>query len=41
MNGDPEIDLYGWVYWLVIENVYGCDWDYRSVIENVDLSGLE
>ena len=34
-TGDQEIDRYGCVYWLVIDNVDHCDWDYRLVIEHV------
>ena len=40
-TGDREIDRYGWVYRLVIENVDRCDWDYRLVIENVDRYGWD
>ena len=39
MTCDQKIDGYGWVYWLVMENVDHCDWYYRSVIENVDHYG--
>ena len=38
-TGDREIDRYGWVYRLVIENVDRCDWYYRLVIENDDRYG--
>ena len=34
MTRDQGIDCYG--YWLVIENVYCCDWDSWLVIENVN-----
>ena len=34
VTGDREIDRYGWLYRLVIENVDRCGWDYRLVIEN-------
>ena len=40
-TGDREIDRYGWVYRLVIENVDRCDWDYRLVIENDDRYGWD
>ena len=40
-TGDPEIDRYGWVYRLVIENVDRCDWDYRMVIEIIDRYGWD
>ena len=40
-TGEPEIDRYGWVYRLVIENVDRCDWDYRSVIEIIDRYGRD
>ena len=40
-TGDPEIDRYGWIYGLVIENVDRCNWDYRLVIENVDRYGWD
>ena len=33
-TGDREIDRYGRVYRLVIENVDRWDWDYRLLIEN-------
>ena len=40
-TGDREIDRYGWVYRLVIENVDRCDWDYRLVIEIIDRYGWD
>ena len=40
-TGDREIDGYGWVYRLVIENVDRCDWDYRLVIEIIDRYGWD
>ena len=40
-TGHPEIDRYGWVYRLVIENVDRCDWDYWLVIEIIDCYGWD
>ena len=40
-TGDTEIDRYGWVYRLVIEDVDRCDWDYRLVIEIIDRYGWD
>jgi len=38
-TGDQEIDRFGWVYRLVIENVDGCNWNNRLVVEIVDRYG--
>ena len=38
---DQEINRYGWVYRLVIENVNCCNWDYQLVIEIVNRCGWD